>query len=80
MDIELQLAPGPEGIPGQGDALVSKDILDREDILRLKTAQRPRDVESMAAEFAARVQRAPQFCRFLKFEKLNLMNPLCPAT
>jgi hypothetical protein len=59
------------------DRLANKDILEVGDILQLQAEERflpPRDVESKAADLAARVERAPQFCRFMKFDELNIRN------
>jgi hypothetical protein len=59
------------------DRLANKDILEVEDILQLQADELflpPRDVESTAADLAAGVERAPQFCRFMKFDELNIRN------
>lgn len=58
------------------EKIAFKEILTYADIRQLNEDRRqsPRSVETMAADLAKRVKRAPQFCRFLNFEKLNMMN------
>ena len=61
--------------PNLLDKLANKDDLTVDDVreLQQELPSQPEE-ESIAWDLAARVQRAPQYCRFLNFEKLNMMN------
>lgn len=55
------------------DELANKDILTLRDVQYLKREWPEPYPDFAAANLATRVERAPQFCRFMTFEKTNLL-------
>ncbi len=55
------------------DDFANKDILDVDDVRYMKNIWPEEYPAVAAAKLAERVERAPQYCRFLTFERLNLL-------